>query len=158
MYDTQLDVPQVKNMHKVGTFLQDEILLLNEKLILLPSVRFDYSNYTDPQYTARFGATYEFMPNQRIKFNVGNAFKTPTMTNLAGLESNGSSGYIFEDKVFNTSGTEQSYTVQFLYTDGTYYYEGDTLFEDALAAIGTYSENGSDYTKGYLAVSGTGGI
>ncbi len=84
----QMGDSSIKAMNTVGAFLQDEMLLLNESLILYPSVRFDYSNYSTPQFTAKFGATWEFIRDQRLKFNIGQAYRIPTLTQLAGAETN----------------------------------------------------------------------
>ncbi len=85
----QYDSGTADVLHQVGAFVQDEMLLLNEKLIVQPSVRFDYTSMSDPQFTARLGTTYEFMPNQRIKFNVGQAYRTPLLNELSGVNTQG---------------------------------------------------------------------
>ncbi len=128
-------------MHSIGAFAQDEILLLNESLILLPALRFDYNNHSEPVFTAKLGTTYEFLPSQRIKFNVGNAFRLPTLNQLTGAEtqSSGYEGGVSVAEFFNEYGYNPTYSL----VDGVVIGNTDT----DLSAV---------FTGSYATMSGQG--
>lgn len=70
-------------------YIQDE-WYVGDKLLLIPSIRYDHSNMFDSATTPKLGVTYFMKPNSRLKMNVGKAFRAPTITELYGSVGGGS--------------------------------------------------------------------
>lgn len=62
-------------------YLQDE-LKVGEKLLIIPSMRYDWSDKFDSQLTPRLGITYKVKDDLRIKGVIGKGYKTPTVNEL----------------------------------------------------------------------------
>ncbi|MBP2630473.1 MAG: putative TonB-dependent receptor protein [Firmicutes bacterium] len=62
-------------------YLQDE-WIMSDKLLVIPSVRYDYSDQFGDKITSKLGSTYKLNDNSRFKFNVGSAYKAPTASEL----------------------------------------------------------------------------
>ena len=69
------------NLYYGAVYLQDE-WTPNRRLIILPSVRWDYNNEFGSEVTAKFGSTYKMSDNARLKFNIGSAYRAPTASEL----------------------------------------------------------------------------
>ncbi len=70
--------------HSVDTYaayIQDEIKC-NDKLLVIPALRWDYHDKFGSEITAKLGATYSMNANNRIKFNVGTGYRAPTLYEL----------------------------------------------------------------------------
>lgn len=71
-------------------FIQDEITLLNEKLYIVPALRYDRYSTFGGQTSPNIGATYHISNNHRIKTSYGEAFQAPETGRLyTPSESNG---------------------------------------------------------------------
>ncbi len=77
----------------LGIFLQDEISLFDEKLYLIPAVRFDWNSSFDSALTYQLGGTYEFIPGNRIKASFGTSYSAPILSYTDGAESRGSNSF-----------------------------------------------------------------
>lgn len=62
-------------------YLQDEIKS-GDKLLLIPSLRYDWSDMFSSEVTPRLGITYKAMDDMRIKAVIGKGYKTPTVNEL----------------------------------------------------------------------------
>ncbi len=62
-------------------YLQDEWFIDN-KLILVPAIRYDDSDKFSNSISPKIGATYKIYPNLRLKANVGQAFRSPNVEEL----------------------------------------------------------------------------
>ena len=62
-------------------YVQDE-LKPNEKWLIIPSVRYDYSDQYGSEITSRIATTYNAAEDVRIKAVVGQGYKTPTVNEL----------------------------------------------------------------------------
>lgn len=70
--------------HSVDTYaayIQDEIKV-NDKLLVIPALRYDYHESFGSEVTAKLGSTYSMNANNRIKFNVGTGYRAPTLYEL----------------------------------------------------------------------------
>ncbi|MCR9591379.1 TonB-dependent hemoglobin/transferrin/lactoferrin family receptor [Vibrio alginolyticus] len=89
-----------------GLFLQDEISLLNDKLILTPGVRYDYfstnpsntseesfEKFSDSALTGRLGATYSVSQPGTIFAQVSQGFRAPSFDELYYTYDNPAHGY-----------------------------------------------------------------
>lgn len=72
-----------KNINSYGLYLQDE-WMVNDKLLLIPSVRYDHFTDFGSKTTPKIGATYFLNDSSRIKANWGKGFKAPSLTELYG--------------------------------------------------------------------------
>ncbi len=62
-------------------YLQDE-WMINDKLLLIPAVRYDHHSDFGSKTTPKIGATYFMSDNSRFKVNWGKGFKAPTVSQL----------------------------------------------------------------------------
>ncbi len=78
-------------LNHYALYLQDELSFFDERLYIVPSLRYDY--YPDMDFggalTWKIGATYEYIDNHRIKANVGTGFTPPTLAYLYDAEGTG---------------------------------------------------------------------
>lgn len=65
----------------LAAYVQDEIKP-TEKLLLIPSIRYDHSDMFGSEVTSQLGATYSAADDVRIKAVVGQGYKTPTVNEL----------------------------------------------------------------------------
>ncbi len=79
------------SIDRYGFYIQDEISLFDEKLFIVPSVRLDYDSEFGAEFNYNLGATYEFIPNHRIKATIGTAYVAPNLIELFASEERGSS-------------------------------------------------------------------
>lgn len=70
-----------KDINTWAVYLQDE-WMVNDKLLLIPSVRYDHDSSFGGETTPKIGATYFLSDNSRIKANWGKGFKAPTISEL----------------------------------------------------------------------------
>lgn len=61
-----------------GTYVQDE-WKVNDRLLVIPSVRYDDSDAWESAVTPKIGATYKIHPDLRLKASAGLGFATPTI-------------------------------------------------------------------------------
>lgn len=62
-------------------YVQDE-WLVGERLLIIPSIRYDDSDRFAENYSPKLGMTYKLSGNYRIKANAGKSFKAPTLDDL----------------------------------------------------------------------------
>ena len=55
---------------------------LNDRLLLIPAVRYEHNSMFGSSVTPKIGATYSFSPNTRLKLNYGRGYKAPTISEL----------------------------------------------------------------------------
>ncbi len=63
-------------------YLEDEIRLLNDKLLFVPSIRFDHHDSFGSEWSPRAGLTYQFSKASRMKLNYGKAYRAPSIFEL----------------------------------------------------------------------------
>lgn len=68
-------------MKYTALYAQDE-WLLDDKTLLIPSVRYDHSDSFGDKVTAKLGTTYKLSNDSRIKASVGSAYRAPTASEL----------------------------------------------------------------------------
>lgn len=62
-------------------YIQDEFQS-GDKLLVIPSVRYDWSDKFSSEITSRLGVTYKAQDDVRIKAVIGTGYKTPTVNEL----------------------------------------------------------------------------
>lgn len=70
-----------KDIDTWAAYIQDE-WLVNDKLLVIPSVRYDHDSNFGGKASPKIGATYFISDNSRIKANWGKGFKAPTVEEL----------------------------------------------------------------------------
>ena len=69
------------DMDYSAIYVQDE-WLVNDRLLVIPSVRYDDSNRFSGNVSPKLGMTYKMNDNSRLKLNVGKGFKAPTLDDM----------------------------------------------------------------------------
>lgn len=70
-----------KEINTWAGYIQDE-WQVNDKLLVIPSVRYDHDSSFGGEVAPKIGATYFISDNSRIKANWGKGFKAPTISEL----------------------------------------------------------------------------
>lgn len=70
-----------KDITNYAGYIQDE-WQVNDKLLVIPSIRYDHNSSFGGEVTPKIGATYFISDNSRIKANWGKGFKAPTISEL----------------------------------------------------------------------------
>ena len=78
---TAYDAYDKADINYVALYVQDEYKP-NDKWIVIPSIRYDYSDQFGNEITSRLGATYYAADDVRIKAVIGQGYKTPTVNEL----------------------------------------------------------------------------
>ena len=68
-------------LYHSALYVQDE-WMPNDRLLIIPSVRYDYNNTFGSEVTAKIGSTYHLSDNTRVKVNFGSAYRAPTASEL----------------------------------------------------------------------------
>ncbi|MGB1320787.1 MAG: TonB-dependent hemoglobin/transferrin/lactoferrin family receptor [Vibrio gallaecicus] len=92
---------------KFGLFLQDEITLNNDKLVLTPGIRFDHfetdpgnntgdelTKFSDSAVTGRFGSTYKVTETGTVFGQISQGFRAPSFDELYYTYDNPAHGYV----------------------------------------------------------------
>ena len=69
------------SMNYAALYVQDE-WLASPRLLLIPSVRWDYSDAFGSAVTGKLGTTYKMSNDIRLKANIGTAYRAPTASEL----------------------------------------------------------------------------
>lgn len=70
-----------REMHFSSFYVQDE-WIPTEKLLIIPSVRYDYSSQFGSYTAPKIGLTYKIEDHLRMKVNYGRGFRAPTLSEL----------------------------------------------------------------------------
>ncbi len=70
-----------QSMDTQAVYVQDE-WQINDKLLLIPSLRFDHNDKFGSYTSPKLGATYKLNKNYRLKGSFGKGFKAPTLADL----------------------------------------------------------------------------
>lgn len=70
-----------KDLETYAAYIQDE-WMVNDKLLLIPSIRYDHDSSFGGKTTPKIGATYFLNDHNRFKANWGKGFKAPTISEL----------------------------------------------------------------------------
>ena len=70
-----------KSSTEYALYIQDE-LKVGEKLLVIPSVRYNHHDAYGSETTPNIGTTYSFTDNQRIKVNYGEGYRAPSINEL----------------------------------------------------------------------------
>lgn len=70
-----------KEIKYQAAYVQDE-WRIGDKLLIIPSLRYDDSNRFESNVSPKLGVTYKFMDNFRFKTNFGKGFKAPSISEL----------------------------------------------------------------------------
>lgn len=70
-----------KDLETYAAYIQDE-WMVNDKLLLIPSIRYDHDSSFGGKTTPKIGATYFLDDHNRFKANWGKGFKAPTISEL----------------------------------------------------------------------------
>ena len=70
-----------KDTTEYAVYVQDE-LKVGEKLLVIPSVRFNHHDTYGSETTPNIGTTYSFTDSQRIKLNYGEGYRAPSIKEL----------------------------------------------------------------------------
>lgn len=65
--------------NEYAVFLEDNIMLPNNKTILTPGVRFDYSTNSEANWSPSFNFSHQVSENWKIKGGVARAYKAPNL-------------------------------------------------------------------------------
>ncbi|CAH6807676.1 TonB-dependent receptor [Vibrio chagasii] len=121
--DDQLYVytPDAKEQ-KFGLFVQDEISLMNNKLVVTPGVRFDYfstdpgkntgeslTDFSDSAVTGRLGTTYKLTDTGTVFGQISQGFRAPSFDELYYTYDNPGHGYVNDPNPDLKSETSISY-------------------------------------------------
>lgn len=60
----------------------EDIITLNDRLLLIPSIRYDHDSTFGGEVSPKIGATWSLSENSRIKANWGKGFKAPTISEM----------------------------------------------------------------------------
>ncbi len=63
-------------------YLEDEMRLLNDRLLFVPSIRFDHHDSFGSEWSPRAGVTYKMSNSSRVKVNYGKAYRAPSIFEL----------------------------------------------------------------------------
>lgn len=85
------------NMKYAAFYAQDE-WKINHNWLLMPSVRWDYSDTFGSKITSKLSSTYKLSNNTRLKANLGTAYRAPTASELYMDWTHGSYAYILGNK------------------------------------------------------------
>ena len=106
------------NAKQYAVYVQDEYRV-GDKLLLVPSVRYDHHDSFGSHTSPNLGATYFVSDNSRFKANYGSAYRAPSVDELYGSFSHslrGSSFWVYGNpdlKPEKTRGYELSYEHEF---------------------------------------------
>lgn len=80
----RLDSNELPNVDRitVGVFLQDELRLLEDRLLLVPALRFDHTQGFGSEWIPRFGASCKPWSWLRFKANVERSYRVPNFDEL----------------------------------------------------------------------------
>ena len=70
-----------KKIEYQAAYVQDE-WKVSDKLLLIPSLRYDDSDKFEDSLSPKLGMTYKFADNFRLKTNIGKGFKAPSISEL----------------------------------------------------------------------------
>ncbi|MBM6732856.1 TonB-dependent receptor plug domain-containing protein [Megasphaera stantonii] len=70
-----------KDVDTYAVYIQDE-WMVNDKLLIIPSIRYDHDSSFGGETTPKIGATYFLNDHNRFKANWGKGFKAPTISEL----------------------------------------------------------------------------
>lgn len=70
-----------KGVDYQAAYVQDE-WKVSDKLLLIPSLRYDNSNKFEDSLSPKLGMTYKFADHFRLKTNLGKGFKAPSISEL----------------------------------------------------------------------------
>ncbi len=65
-----------------SVYLQDEIMLWDGKISLVPGIRYDDHSTFGSEFNPKFSAMYQVFDATTLRFSVGRAFKSPTIRQL----------------------------------------------------------------------------
>lgn len=85
------------DMKYAALYAQDE-WLAGRNWLLIPSVRWDYSDVFGSKVTGKLGSTYHLSRNTRLKANFGSAYRAPTASELYMDWSHSGYAYILGNK------------------------------------------------------------
>lgn len=79
---TQVTKPySEQSVDTYAAYIQDE-WMVNDKLLIIPSIRYDHDSSFGGETTPKIGATYFLNDHNRFKANWGKGFKAPTISEL----------------------------------------------------------------------------
>lgn len=79
-YGLSKDISEREIKYK-AIYIQDE-WMINDKLLLIPSLRFDDSDKFASNWSPKIGLTYKLDDNYRVKTSYGKGFRAPTISEL----------------------------------------------------------------------------
>ncbi len=68
-----------ENQIHYAFYLQDEISLFDEKLYIIPAIRYDKHSDFEGRFSPKIGISYEFLEGHYLKANYGLSFKAPAV-------------------------------------------------------------------------------
>lgn len=74
-------VVKSKDVNSYAAYVED-LWQVNDKLLLIPSVRFEHNSQFGSEATPKIGATYSINNNWRLKANYGKGYKAPSISEL----------------------------------------------------------------------------
>ena len=104
-----------KDTTEYAVYVQDE-LKVGEKLLVIPSVRYNHHDTYGSETTPNIGTTYSFTDNQRIKLNYGEGYRAPSIKELYSESSMMGMGQLIANpdlKPETSKGYEISYEQEF---------------------------------------------
>ena len=75
-------VPVKKTVKTNSFYLQDEIVLMNERLRIVPGVRIEDHSTFSSEVNPKLSVMFVAKPNTTVRASVGKAFKSPTIRQL----------------------------------------------------------------------------
>ena len=81
---SQAGAQKVKKAHAVSSYAGfiEDLWQVNEKLLVVPSLRYEHNSRFGSVVTPKIGLTYEATPHIRVKANYGKGYKAPTISEL----------------------------------------------------------------------------
>lgn len=137
---------------KFGIFLQDEISLANDKLLLTPGIRFDHfstdpgdntgenlEKFSDAAVTGRLGTTYSITDSNTIFGQISQGFRSPSFDELYYTYDNPGHGYVNDPNPDLKSETSISYEIGYRHNIASssseialYYSDYDNFIEQVI--------------------------
>ncbi|CAM3087435.1 TonB-dependent hemoglobin/transferrin/lactoferrin family receptor [Vibrio rarus] len=146
---------------KFGLFIQDEISLLNNRLVVTPGVRFDYfstdpgentgenlTDFSDSAVTGRLGTSYKLTDTSTIFGQVSQGFRAPSFDELYYTYDNPGHGYVNDPNPDLKSETSISYELGYRHNTHASSYEIAAYYsdyDDFIETVITKQEGGTTH-------------
>ncbi len=142
-----------KNVNSYAGYIEDQ-WQINDKLLLIPSVRYEHNSMFGSEATPKIGATYNINNNWRFKANYGKGYKAPSISELYMIMNRAMGGSIVHVEGNPNLQPEETISYDFsIEADKGKNFGKLTYFNNKVTnLIDTESINGSEYDYRYINI------